>query len=510
MAIVCRLRAPALEAGPEGVYRRDVGDRELDLHVPQPKLTALGEQLPILPDHRAPVVVATPSVAALLVGIQIDPPRLGRRGPDEVDALVQFPQLVMGTRPVGEDVHPVQPHGDVGTVGREELLARFAPQDAVLETQHQNTDRNSAGMLREMREKIFGQMKFFGLLGAVVGLIAPLREPARLAVVAVIREIHLRPNREDFPIQTERTAVVGHAAVDGRQADIAQNVIRKIIGQQLGETVPGEDNSVDLEEVVLAAVAGDLQLGAEPEPTARGLGNSDGLADALQVAVEVQRPLVQIAGGEGNELLRHGSWVDGYFCLVDSRASDLDFLCCEFGVNNSGTPSSPYNPIVELRRPYPLVYKKKLKSYTLQNRPRAALPVNGFSYIFRPTTSPNSFKIINQEREATNKTFFRHEDVPLTPAAVQISRSEVTSDHMPAWPVIHAPSRSFRKISILDHLIPNTQADLRPILALEQSGGRRKDWTQKMSDEMISHILILFAHDERRGPPRTPTRTPHP
>lgn len=53
-----------------------------------------------------------------------------------------------------------------------------------------------------------------------------------------------------------------------------------------------------LEEVVLAAVAGELELGADADGGAGGLGAGDGLLDVAEVGVEVHRPLVEVARGD--------------------------------------------------------------------------------------------------------------------------------------------------------------------------------------------------------------------
>lgn len=52
-----------------------------------------------------------------------------------------------------------------------------------------------------------------------------------------------------------------------------------------------------LEEMVLAAVSGELELGADADDGAGGLGPGDGLLDVAEVGVEVHRPLVEVAGG---------------------------------------------------------------------------------------------------------------------------------------------------------------------------------------------------------------------
>ena len=52
-----------------------------------------------------------------------------------------------------------------------------------------------------------------------------------------------------------------------------------------------------LEEMVLAAVSGELELGADADDGAGGLGPGDGLLDVAEVGVEVHGPLVEVAGG---------------------------------------------------------------------------------------------------------------------------------------------------------------------------------------------------------------------
>lgn len=54
-------------------------------------------------------------------------------------------------------------------------------------------------------------------------------------------------------------------------------------------------NCIKLEEVVFAAIAGDFKLGAKANNSANFSSPSDGLLDVLHVAIEVHRPLVQIA-----------------------------------------------------------------------------------------------------------------------------------------------------------------------------------------------------------------------
>lgn len=57
-------------------------------------------------------------------------------------------------------------------------------------------------------------------------------------------------------------------------------------------------DGVELEEVILAAVSGYLELGAKANDGAGFLGLGDGVLDVVQIAIKFHRPLVQIAGGD--------------------------------------------------------------------------------------------------------------------------------------------------------------------------------------------------------------------
>ena len=59
------------------------------------------------------VVVEALSVAAFLVRVQIDAAGLERRRFNQVDGDVGFAQLMMTSAGVGENLHAVEPHGNV-------------------------------------------------------------------------------------------------------------------------------------------------------------------------------------------------------------------------------------------------------------------------------------------------------------------------------------------------------------------------------------------------------------
>ena len=90
-------------------------------------------------------------------------------------------------------------------------------------------------------------------------------------VVAVVGQRQLGAQQQHSTVQQVCAAVVAHAAVDDRHADVAQDTMRRVAGQQLCQALPAVLNRVQLLEVVLAAVARHLQL----RPAHHTMGMSD-------------------------------------------------------------------------------------------------------------------------------------------------------------------------------------------------------------------------------------------
>ena len=84
--------------------------------------------------------------------------------------------------------------------------------------------------------------------------------PGPAPVVAVVGQRQLGPQQQHAPVQQVCAAVVAHAAVDDRHAHVAQDAVRGIAGQQFGQALPAVLDGVQLLKVVLAAIAGHLQL----------------------------------------------------------------------------------------------------------------------------------------------------------------------------------------------------------------------------------------------------------
>lgn len=131
-------------------------------------------------------------------------------------------------------------------------------------------------------------------------------EPPPLPVVAVVRQRGLGAQQQHAAVQAERAAVVAHAPVGGGQPHVRQQAPRGRATQQPGQRLPAVRLCVSLQEVVLAAVAAELQLRPHPQRRPRRPRGRARRLRARQVAVEVKGPLVERAGGERDAALQRG------------------------------------------------------------------------------------------------------------------------------------------------------------------------------------------------------------
>ena len=102
-------------------------------------------------------------------------------------------------------------------------------------------------------------------------------------------------------VEALHAAVVAHSVVHHRHAKVTEQAVCAAVAEELGQHLPRVGLGVFLEKVVLAPVAGDLELRAEAQRRTGLPRLGDGLPDALQIAREVHRPLVQVARGNHSD-----------------------------------------------------------------------------------------------------------------------------------------------------------------------------------------------------------------
>ena len=128
--------------------------------------------------------------------------------------------------------------------------------------------------------------------------VLPGRKPARFSVVSVVGEAELGANKENLAVQHKDSAIIPHPSVNDGHADVADYVIRLISTKQVGKGFPRVFRRVQFQEVVFAAISRQLELGSDAVSGTPPFGYRYRRLDASQVTFEVQRPLVESAGGE--------------------------------------------------------------------------------------------------------------------------------------------------------------------------------------------------------------------
>jgi len=141
----------------------------------------------------------------------------------------------------------------------------------------------------------------------------PGLEPARLVVDAIAGEMLLGHASQHPSIGDHRYAIEQRAVVQARQTETHHQPVR--LGQQFEQHAFGLHHDVGAMEGVLAAIAGDAQLGQAEQADLRGAGVTDGGQDALLVPVPIERGLVEDGGGEGDPV---------HACSVPARAARIN------------------------------------------------------------------------------------------------------------------------------------------------------------------------------------------
>lgn len=162
----------------------------------------------------------------------------------------------------------------------------------------------------------------------------PGREPPPLPVVAVARQRQLGAQQQHAAVEQEGPRVVAHAAVRHGQACVHHQPCGTVAAQQHRHRLPRVRLRVRLQEVVLAAVAGQLQLRPHPERRATRLRRGARRNHPLQVAVEVERPLVEGAGRERRQPRAHACRHPAQRISVASPRTNLINFFDAFGKNS--------------------------------------------------------------------------------------------------------------------------------------------------------------------------------
>lgn len=171
--------------------------------------------------------------------------------------------------------NPPQPfsHFYMRTVGRKELLASLGSQASVNSREDHIANRHLAAALQLLdpgREEV--------LLDVSRGL--PRGEEAHFAKVAIVGHEQLGTEAENLAVEDNGARIVPAIAVEEGQADVNHDAVQGLVGQDGLERVPRILIHFILEKMIQAAVACNLELGADAQGCAGGFGLVDALLDA--------------------------------------------------------------------------------------------------------------------------------------------------------------------------------------------------------------------------------------
>ena len=211
---------------------------------------------------------------------------------------------MVGTGSVADDVDAPQGHVDVLGAGSPQLLAGFASDGGPVRKGEAVQTEGGVALAVELGEQI-GREEDLLLLMVGGGASGRWRSVAgkvsALPVVAIVGHGRLGPYQQYVPVVTQHAAIVPEPTVQYGHAKVAEQIIGGTPLQQLGQTLPAVRVGVAFQKVILAAVAAQFQLGTEAVGGTGVAGLGAGLQDPLEVAGKVQRPLVQVARGDGDD-----------------------------------------------------------------------------------------------------------------------------------------------------------------------------------------------------------------
>lgn len=97
------------------------------------------------------------------------------------------------------------------------------------------------------------------------------------------------------------STVVTHTRMKNGHTEIAHKPIGGPLFEQLAKTLPAVVKGVMFEEMIFGAIADYLKLGTQTICGTLLFCAATALQDALDIAIKVESPLVEIAGGDGDE-----------------------------------------------------------------------------------------------------------------------------------------------------------------------------------------------------------------
>mmetsp|Transcript_13136 Transcript_13136/g.38667 ORF Transcript_13136/g.38667 Transcript_13136/m.38667 type:complete len:210 (+) Transcript_13136:2008-2637(+) len=208
----------------------------------------------------------------------------------------------MGAGAVPDDLDAREGEADVGGAGGPQFLARFAPdRRAVREGEGEQTEGDRGGT-SECGEQMGGEE---------VGFAGGRRQPARggtvrgevstLPVIPPVGHGRLGADEQNPPVPAQHPAVVPRPPVQHGHADVDQQPVGAAPFEQRRQRFPAVDVRVRFEIMILAAVSAQFEFRSESIRRSHRFGAGAGEEGALEISVEIEGPLIQVARRDGDD-----------------------------------------------------------------------------------------------------------------------------------------------------------------------------------------------------------------
>lgn len=114
-----------------------------------------------------------------------------------------------------------------------------------------------------------------------------------LKIISTVSEDHLHSDRYYFRVVEDDSAVVEGSLMQDRASDLRHNSIGHSRDDDILDHVPGMEDRIILQKVVLAGVARDFKLSPNPDGAVELLTLLNALGDLPEVIFEVERVVVE-------------------------------------------------------------------------------------------------------------------------------------------------------------------------------------------------------------------------
>lgn len=190
------------------------------------KLRCLRKHTTAARDHAGAVEIETVAVASFEISVHVHAVVARRRSRNQLQAVVKLAQLVVAGRAVGDDVDAVEAELCVQVLGNPELFAYLARQLGVAALDDADADlgRGLGCLIFEVARVLDWQVEVKQAPAE-----APALEPAVLAIIIAVSQVHLRPDQQDDTVKHPDSCVIQRILKRDGHAKLAEHTVRQLV-----------------------------------------------------------------------------------------------------------------------------------------------------------------------------------------------------------------------------------------------------------------------------------------